>query len=405
MRTRYGISPWIHDFPASRRPHLPRFRGDHAADVVVVGGGLTGCAIAQGCAAAGLETILLERDRIGHGSAGRSAGLLTTEPGPAFRDVAAAHGVRAARRVFEAWRRGALDGATLLRRLNIRCDLEPCDSMQVATRDEEKQLRREVAARREAGFELSLLNPRQLGQAMKLQAAAAMRTRGASTLNPYRACVGLAAAAAHCGARLFERSFVRRVRFTRRVADVVAEGGTIRTRAVVVATGSATREFKALQRHFKRHERYVVATEPVPAAVRRELGDPAIILGDARTPPHRVRWTRADRLLVAGGDQLETPLRRRHAVLVQRTGQLMYELLTKYPAISGLQPEYGWEASYGETADHLMYIGAHRNFPHHLFALGGAPDSVTGAFVAARSIVRAVQGAPDKADAVFGWTR
>jgi hypothetical protein len=52
-----------------------------------------------------------------------------------------------------------------------------------------------------------------------------------------------------------------------------------------------------------------------------------------------------------------------------------------------------------------MYIGAHRNFPHQLFALGGAADDVTGAFVAARIILRALQGAPDKADDVFGWTR
>ena len=75
---------------------------------------------------------------------------------------------------------------------------------------------------------------------------------------------------------------------------------------------------------------------------------------------------------------------------MQRTGQLMYELLTMYPAISGLRPEYGWEAPYAGTADGLMYIGAHRNYPHHLFALGGGRDSVTGAFVAARIIARAV---------------
>jgi hypothetical protein len=52
-----------------------------------------------------------------------------------------------------------------------------------------------------------------------------------------------------------------------------------------------------------------------------------------------------------------------------------------------------------------MYIGAHRNYPHHLFALGGGHDTVTGAFVAARIIVRALQGASEKADGVFGWTR
>ena len=52
-----------------------------------------------------------------------------------------------------------------------------------------------------------------------------------------------------------------------------------------------------------------------------------------------------------------------------------------------------------------MYIGAHRNYPRHLFALGGPGDSVTGAFVAARILVRALQDAPEKADEVFGWTR
>ena len=50
--------------------------------------------------------------------------------------------------------------------------------------------------------------------------------------------------------------------------------------------------------------------------------------------------------------------------------------------------DYGWSTTYGETADGLMYIGAHRNYPRHLFALGGPGDSVTGAFLAAR-ILRA----------------
>jgi glycine/D-amino acid oxidase-like deaminating enzyme len=83
----------------------------------------------------------------------------------------------------------------------------------------------------------------------------------------------------------------------------------------------------------------------------------------------------------------------------------MYEALKKYPAISGLQPDYGWEVVYGQAADGLMYIGSHRNYPHHVFALGGGATSVTGAFVAARLLARAVQDAAEKADQVFGWTR
>jgi glycine/D-amino acid oxidase-like deaminating enzyme len=106
-----------------------------------------------------------------------------------------------------------------------------------------------------------------------------------------------------------------------------------------------------------------------------------------------------------GGDQDETPARKRGDVLVQRTGQLMYEALTMYPAIAGLRPEWGWDASFGETGDGLPYIGPHRNYPRHLFALGGPGDSVTGAFLAARILMRALHDDADKADHLFGWTR
>ena len=114
MKTRYGVSPWIHQFPNDRRPDYPRFRGELTTDVVIVGGGLTGCATAQACAAAGLKVVLIERDRVGQGSSGRSPGLLLSDPGPAFRDVAAAHGLRSARQAFEIWRRASVDAAAVV---------------------------------------------------------------------------------------------------------------------------------------------------------------------------------------------------------------------------------------------------------------------------------------------------
>lgn len=405
MPIRYGTSPWVHQFPASRVPAFPRFRGARTADVVIVGGGLTGSAAAYACAAAGLDTILLERDRVGHGRTGRGAGLLTPEPGPAFRDIAATHGLRAARWAFEAWRRGALEGAALLRRLHVACCLDPAATLVVARGEEEKVLRREYAARRGAGLEIAWLTQTQIQNRMRLDASGGLKTRDGFVLDPYRACLGLVTAAARHGAACFERSVVKKVRFTRKHADVLADQGTIRTRKVIVATGSATAEFKALRRHFHRRETYLVMTERMPAAMRRQLGDPRVVLTDMHVPPHFVRWIGGDRLLVGGADQNETPVRNRPAVLVQRTGELMYELLKMYPAISGLQPEYGWDAAYGQTADGLMYIGAHRNFPHHLFALGGGGAGVTGAFVAARILLRAVQGTPDAADEVFSWNR
>ena len=232
-----------------------------------------------------------------------------------------------------------------------------------------------------------------------------MRARDGFLLDPYRACLGLANAAAKRGAAFFEQTRANKVRVARRHVEIVVDGGLIKAGTVIVATGTATPEFRPLRRHFKLREVYHALTEPMPAPLRKQVGNRSVTVEDPAGAGRRIVWTRDGRLLVLGGDQDETPARRRSDVLVQRTGQLMYEALTMYPAIAGLQPEWGWEAPYGETADGLPYIGPHRNYPRHLFAFGGADDSLTGAFLAARILVRALQEEPDKSDEVFGWTR
>jgi glycine/D-amino acid oxidase-like deaminating enzyme len=404
MKTRYGTSPWISAFPESRRPAFDRLRGDLAADVVIVGGGLTGCALALALAHAGARPVVLEADRIGQGSAGRSAGLLLPEPGPAFLEVQRAHGLRAARTVFESWRRAAIDAAATLRRAGIRCQLSPVENLLTAAPGSERALGKDFEARDAAGFDSTSLTPKQARSIAGLDAQVAMRLRGGFVLDPYRACVGLATKAAGRKARLFERTRVRKVRAMARHVEIAVEGGLVRAGTVVIATGIATAEFAPLRRHFKPRDRYVVLTEPLPSAMRRHLFPEKLTLHDTRVPRHSLRWTSDHRLVVAGADQDAVPAARRDAVRVQRTGQLMYELLTMYPVISGLQPEFGWEVAYGSTADGLPYIGPHRNYPRHLFALGG-DDSLTGAFLSARLLARRILDEPQKGDEVFGWTR
>ena len=115
-------------------------------------------------------------------------------------------------------------------------------------------------------------------------------------------------------------------------------------------------------------------------------------------------WTADDRVLWTGADQPRVADRKRPAALVQRSGQLMYELSLALPAISGVQPEYGWHAPWTRSVDDLPFIGPHRNYPHHLFALGLGANLAT-AFLASRILVRAAAGEPDKSDEYFGFAR
>jgi len=341
--TKYGRSPWVDQFPKSRVPSYPRHRPPLDIDVAVIGGGVTGCVTAYAFAAAGVKVALFEAERVGHGASGASVGWISPEPRPPFGEAEKALGRRAARHVWQSWRRASLDFAALIRRLDIKCYLEASTALQVAaTPDHATVLRREQKTRKEAGVDTSAVNARVIGEETGLSAAAGLRSREAATLDPYRLTVGLAAAAAERGAHIFEQTPVTRITFTRKSADIYTSAGPTRVSKIVVATGFPTALFRSLQRHFWFHTAYLALTDPVPGKIRNGLGMRCAVVRDWAAPPHTVRWVGGERLLVAGADGEEMPARGLDKTVVQRTGQLMYELSTMYPDISGIQPAYGW---------------------------------------------------------------
>jgi glycine/D-amino acid oxidase-like deaminating enzyme len=402
--TKYGRSPWIDRVPAGRVPAYPKYRGRVESEVVIIGGGLTGCLTAYALSVAGVKVVLLDAGQIGRGATGSSTGWVGADPGIGFADLAKAIGVRAARQAWQAWHRAGLDCMALLRRLKIKCDLEPHGSVAVAVMPEHlERLRREQKARQQADLEAPFLTARVIVGEIGLPALGGLRAREGATFDPYRAVLGVAAAAAERGARIFERSPVGKITFTRRTVDVLPEGGAIRASRVIIATGAPAALFKGLRRHFWFQQRFFAATAPIPARTRRALGAAHAVVRDLAQPPHILRWLDEERLLVAGADAPSPPDRQRERVIVQRTGQLMYELSTLYPDISGIAPQYGWDAAYGRTAHGLPYIGPHRNYPHHLFAFGDSSHGVAGAYLASRMLLRHHLGDVEPADEVFGF--
>ncbi len=409
--TRYDRPYWMDRCPRRFVPEFPRHRGTLATDVAVVGGGLTGCTIAWVFASAGVRVALVERGRIARGMGGvRGLGLLRQEPDVEFREVAAALGKRAARRIWQDTRRASLDFAAALRRVGLGRDLDVQDAIWFAsTRDAEQRLRKDLQARRDAGLVqdgASWLRPAALRRETPLEGAlGGVRTRGVGQIDPYRVAVGLARQAVRKGAQLFERSPVVRIRAGRKRVDIRTTGGTVAAERVVIATGAPGSLYRALRRHFRLFHTYLVLTDTMPAAVRRQVGRRTAALRDAADPPHFLRWMREDRILFAGADQPAVPERSRGRVIVQRTGQLMYELSLLYPAISGIPPLLGWDAAYARARDGLPCIGPHRNYPRHLFALGLGRHEAGLAYLAARLLLRAHLGQHAKGDELFGFAR
>lgn len=373
--------------------------------MIVIGAGLTGCACAVSFASAGVKVLVLEADRVGMGATAGSAGLIRQDFDTSFQQASANLGLRPSRSIWQTMRRASLDFGAALRRLRIKCDLAPVNLLTLAPREAAavKMLRREYQTRRDAGLDHSWITGPAVARETAIEVGGAIRTHAAG-VDPYRACVGLAAAAAHRGASIFEGSPARKFRAGRKIIEVATDAGVIRASSVVVTT-SAAPGLKSLRRHLRPRHTYGVVTERLPAAVRRELGHRTAALRDASMPPHLLRWIDGERVLFSGAEQAPIAARAMDKVLVQRTGQLMYELSTIYPPVSGARAEWAWTTAFDDTVDGLPYIGLHRNFPRQLFALGHGRHGEAVAWLAARVLLRQYLQEPARGDEHLGFAR
>jgi glycine/D-amino acid oxidase-like deaminating enzyme len=396
---------WLDRVSAHRRPSFPRLRTHLDARVVVVGGGLTGAATAWSLAAARVPVVLLEADSVCSGATAGAVGLIREDAEASFAAHVSAHGLRSARQMWQAFRRASQELPSALRRLNVRCDAARQDLLTIAARaPDAKALRREYDARRAAGLEARWLGGTAVRRDAGIEAPGAIKT-DAAAFDPYRAGIGLIAAAVKAGAQVFERSPAARIRPGRHKVEVTTDAGSVTADLVVVAGASSIADLRQLRRHLQARDGYGVVTAPLAAPVRRQVGPRTTALRAEAAVPRFVRWLGEDRVLVAGADQPAVPAQSRDRAIVQRTGQLMYELSLTYPAISGTAPEWGWSFRYDETVDGLPYIGAHRNFPRHLFALGLGRNGAAASWLAARILLRHIRGEPAKGDELFEFAR
>ena len=403
---RVGRPLWLAQVTGSHTRTYQSLKGHHQSDVAIVGGGLTGSAVAATFARAGVRVALLEAALVGRGSTAASTALLLREPDMGLADLGARYGAAKARRIWQLSARAAHDLVQTVRHLHIDCELAELDSIYYTTSPESVHaLRSEYLRRRKAGFEGEWLTPGALRRVTGISGRGAIRTRGNAQFNPYRACLGLLHSAATSGAAIFERSKVQRTDRGRDGVQLVTGAGTLTTQRVIVATGYATPVFQPLVGRFRMNHTYVLATKPITRHQRRDLGLDRVMLWEAERPYHYARWTPDRRLLLGGADRPVARGRGRIAAFRKSTRELREYFEALLPTLADVDIDYAWEGLFAMTPDGLPYIGPHRRYPHHLFALGYGGNGMTFGFLAARMLLEQWQGMHSPDHDLFGFSR
>ena len=404
MPLRYGLPYWLAHGATDESRSFGPLRGRLGVDVAIIGGGFTGCLTAYLFASAGVRVAVLERGRIGHGSAGASTALLMQAPDRDLSELTRWYGARRARAIWRLSRRAVRDLITTLQPLS--CGLRSATSLQLATdREGRTRLRRDHRARRAAGLGGRLLDAGALRRRSGARAAGAILVSGDGLVDPYRATVALAEAAANAGALIFEHSDVLHVTGDRSAAHLATARGRVACDHAIIATGFATPAFKPLQAQFTMSTTYVIATDPIGASDRARMGDGRVMFWDTERPYHYFRWTDDGRILFGGEDRSVPPPARRHRALVRSARRLRDRLTAFYPELTPPRIAFAWDGVFATTPDGLPYIGAHPDYPRQLFALGYGGNGMTFASLAAGILLRHYQGRPRASDALFRFSR
>jgi glycine/D-amino acid oxidase-like deaminating enzyme/nitrite reductase/ring-hydroxylating ferredoxin subunit len=348
-------------------------QGDVSADVLVIGGGITGVTLALLMARQGRSVVLLEAGTIGSGSTGNSTGNLYETLSHGVHGITRTWDEDVARQVV-AERRAAIDFIET-EAARADCGFRRCALYQYATspehrtaiRDEHFALAKaQVHVRVETGVPAPL--PAPVGDVLTLLDQAQFQ--------PHVYVIHLAQEAAAAGASVHERSRV--IELDHKGKRAATADGTVKAQEIVLATHTPS-GFHMVQAEMPVHREYGIA---------RELG--------AADPGPGIFWYRGKerisvrtfeaqgrRFLICVGQEHKTGLHNAKASL------MALEMAAAKQFGPG-EPAYLWSAQNYQAADRLPYIG--RDVSGCFIATGFSTDGLVWGTVSARIIAEQLMG-------------
>lgn len=350
--------------------------GDIAAEIAVIGGGLTGILTAHYLAGAGRDVVVLEAGRIGSGQTGRTSAKISAQHGLRYAELIHDHGVEAAKSYAAAQFQAVALYRRLIDSLAIQCDLEDAPAY-LYTCLETGALEEEFQAYQTLGLGGELTSRTEL----PFPIVSALRLDGQAQFHPLKFLRRIAAPL-----RIYEHTRVLGVRD----GVLTTEHGAVHAQKIVFACHFPFPNhpgYYFMRMHQERS--YCIAVENA-----REMR--GIYLG---VDPDGLSFRSAGGCLIIGGGAHRTGENRqggKFEMLEARARRLWQDC--KVAA--------RWSAQDCVPLDGLPYIGRFAaNTPDWFVATGYRKWGMTNAMTAARMLTAQIQGETTEFDALFSPQR
>jgi glycine/D-amino acid oxidase-like deaminating enzyme/nitrite reductase/ring-hydroxylating ferredoxin subunit len=360
--------------------------GDTEADVLVIGGGITGTTLAWLLAGQGRSVVLLEAGTVGGASTANSTGNLYETLSQGVHSIAKRWDADVARQVV-GLRRATIDFIEAIAK-PADCGFRRCPlHLYALSQPQREEVAQEFAALGKAGANVRL----DIGIAPPLPEPAGdvLVLTGQAQFQPQAYVNHLAREAARAGARLHEHSRVIALDHKARIAATAT--GTVKAREVVLATHTPI-GFHLVHAEMPVHREYGIA---------RRLG--------GADPGPGIFWCRGDeglsvRTMDAGGRRFLVCIGQEHKLGGHNAkAGLMALESTANKYFGPGEVAYRWSAQNYRGADGLPYVG--RDASGCFIATGFSTDGLVWGTLSARLLADQLLGRPNEAGALLKASR
>jgi gamma-glutamylputrescine oxidase len=377
---------------ANDETRYPGLEGTVEADVCVVGGGFSGIATALSLAERGYKVAVLEANRVGWGASGRNGGQVIGGISGESR-IESQLGESGRRLVNDIRYLGHDIIERRIREHGIACDLKH-GWMEVAARPRHMDgLRAYVAERQESGDGdgLEVVEARDMDAVLGSRLYhGAMLDRRSGHLHPLNLCLGEARAAARLGVAIYEDSPVTEVAGGSK-PFAKTDKGRIDAKSVVLAGyGDPAFQTGPLRGLLFPTGSYIVATEPLPERVAREIIPQDFAVADSNVVLDYFRLS-ADRRLLFGG---RCNYSNRDPSDIRAT--LKPRLVEVFPQLADVALDYAWGGKIDIVLTRVPAIG--RREPNLYYMQGYCGHGVNATHIAGDIVAEAIAGTNERLD-------
>lgn len=333
------------------RPQYPKLDTKVQCDIAIVGGGLTGLSAAYHLAKGGLRVILVDSARFGDGASGRNGGQLGTGQRQWVDELEKRYGFQQAKLLFDIAERAKTYLFDLAKKEKFEIDYQSGHLSVVHRKRLLKSYQQHVDDMVRYGYnQLDYLDQSEISERLGSHLyLGGIRDRATGHINPLKLVVGLAQAAQKAGAKLFEKTTIKKLEKRGHGYTLSSPNGTIEAQRVLLASNAYGLGLDPIsQKYVEPIYSYIAATTPL------EKGSTILpnfeSVDDSRFVVRYFRKEKNGALLFGGAESYTSSTVSDIATAVRK------QLVEVYPDLNNIQLTHHWGGAVAITVQRMPFV-------------------------------------------------